>query len=190
MPRKPVGLDTNAVIHYIAVEDVVCFDKVSRLLIETDCFVPMEVISEAAFVLENVIGMERQIISDKMKDFITLQDNLVPGTDPNPEILIPRFRDDRPGLDVLLRRFFEFRFRKCSRHQDIYLRLLSPDQYESPFRTPVATEVSPGQRKGVRDDPHRKGFFSRSLHRGYRSCQKKTQGGPFFGEAGGGGQFL
>jgi len=77
MPRKPVGLDTNAVIHYIAVEDVVCFDKVSSLLIETDCFVPMEVISEAAFVLENVIGMERQMIANKMKDFINLQDNLV-----------------------------------------------------------------------------------------------------------------
>jgi predicted nucleic-acid-binding protein len=80
MEREPVGLDTNAVIHYIAVENVVCFDQVSNLLIETVCFVPMEVISEAAFVLENVIGMKRQIIADKMKDFISLQDNLVSET--------------------------------------------------------------------------------------------------------------
>jgi predicted nucleic-acid-binding protein len=80
MERKPVGLDTNAVIHYIAVEDMVCFDKVSDLLLETVCFVPMEVISEAAFVLENVIGMKRQMIADKMKDFVDLQDNLVSET--------------------------------------------------------------------------------------------------------------
>jgi predicted nucleic-acid-binding protein len=77
MQRKPVGLDTNAVIHYIAVENVVCFNKISNLLIETDCFVPMEVISEAVFVLENVIGMKRQLIADRMKEFINLQDNLV-----------------------------------------------------------------------------------------------------------------
>lgn len=56
------------------------FNRVANLLITKECHVPIEVIAEAVFVLEKSFGLDRQTITDKLKDFIRFQENLVPET--------------------------------------------------------------------------------------------------------------
>ncbi|GHT86712.1 hypothetical protein FACS1894137_12670 [Spirochaetia bacterium] len=80
MVKHKLFLDTNAVIHFNMADDSEKFNRVADLLICRECHVPIEVIAEAVFVLEKAFALDRQIIADKLKDFIRFQENLVPET--------------------------------------------------------------------------------------------------------------
>jgi predicted nucleic-acid-binding protein len=80
MVKHKLFLDTNAVIHFNMADNPEKFNRVANILITRECHVPIEVITEAVFVLEKSFGLDRQIIADKLKDFIRFQENLVPET--------------------------------------------------------------------------------------------------------------
>jgi predicted nucleic-acid-binding protein len=78
MPKtKPVVLDTNAVIHFIMAYDMSKFQIIAKTLSNNQCFVPTEVIAEAVYILDGKFKIDHQTIAVKIKDFITIQDNLV-----------------------------------------------------------------------------------------------------------------
>jgi predicted nucleic acid-binding protein len=81
MIKHKLILDTNAVIHFNLADNSEKFNIVANMLIANDCLVPIEVIAESVFVMERSIGINRQTITDKLKDFIKFQDNLVPESD-------------------------------------------------------------------------------------------------------------
>ncbi|MDR1909393.1 MAG: PIN domain-containing protein [Spirochaetaceae bacterium] len=76
MTKKPVILDTNAVIRFIAGDDELAFRKVADILINTECHVPVEVLAEVVYNLRDKYSYPRQLITDKLKDFITTKDNI------------------------------------------------------------------------------------------------------------------
>ena len=81
MPKtKPVVLDTNAVIHFILAYDMAKFRMVVQTLTNSQCYVPIEVIAEAVYILDGKFQIDRQTIAAKLKDFIVIQDNLVSET--------------------------------------------------------------------------------------------------------------
>jgi predicted nucleic-acid-binding protein len=75
--NKAVILDTNDIVYVIASPAENTAARVLAIIQSNECFVPMEVISETVFVLEKVIEMSRDEISNKMLDFLVLQENLV-----------------------------------------------------------------------------------------------------------------
>jgi predicted nucleic-acid-binding protein len=77
---KPVFLDTNAVIHFVQALDRAKFNIVAHTLNANQCYVPVEVIAEAVYILGGVFQNDRQTIAEKLKDFIALQDGLVSET--------------------------------------------------------------------------------------------------------------
>jgi predicted nucleic-acid-binding protein len=79
--RHTVILDTNAVIHFNLADNPEKFNTVVNVLRDNDYLVPVEVIAESVFVLEKSRGINRQVIADRLKDFIKFQDNLVPESD-------------------------------------------------------------------------------------------------------------
>jgi predicted nucleic-acid-binding protein len=75
---KPVLLDTNAVIHFVQALDMSKFRAVAQTLNNNQCHVPVEVIAETVYILERKLQNDRQTTAAKLKDFIILQDGLVP----------------------------------------------------------------------------------------------------------------
>ena len=78
---KPILLDTNAVIHFVQAFDISKFNTVAETLQNNQCHVPIEVIAEAVYILDNVFQNDRQTTVAKLKDFINIQNNLVPEID-------------------------------------------------------------------------------------------------------------
>jgi predicted nucleic-acid-binding protein len=74
---KPVLLDTNAVIHFVQPLDISKFNIVVQTLNNNKCYVPIEVIAEAVYILEHVFQNNRLTTAAKIKDFIAIQDDLV-----------------------------------------------------------------------------------------------------------------
>ncbi|MDR1316120.1 MAG: PIN domain-containing protein [Spirochaetales bacterium] len=77
---KPVVLDTNAVIHFVQALDMPKFEIVAQTLNNNQCYVPVEVIVETVYILNDRFRNDREIIAAKLKDFIAIQDGLVPET--------------------------------------------------------------------------------------------------------------
>ena len=77
MTPKEIILDTNAVLRFITCDDTDRWQKVSDLLDTSDCIVPIEVIAEAVYNLDSSYGHTRKLISDEIKDFIAIKENLV-----------------------------------------------------------------------------------------------------------------
>jgi predicted nucleic-acid-binding protein len=77
---KPVFLDTNAVIHFVQALDIAKFNTVASTLNNNQCYIPVEVIAEAVYILDGVFRNDRQTTAEKLKDFIAIQDSLVSET--------------------------------------------------------------------------------------------------------------
>jgi len=77
MTAKEIILDTNTVLRFITGDNIEKSDKISALIDSTDCIVPIEVIAEAVFNLGNYYGHNRKMIAEKIKDFISIKENLV-----------------------------------------------------------------------------------------------------------------
>ena len=70
-------LDTNAVLRFIDDDNVDKSTKVSDLINTTDCIVSIEVIAEVVYNLEKHYEYSRQFVAEKIKDFISIKENLV-----------------------------------------------------------------------------------------------------------------
>lgn len=78
MPKNnPIVLDTNVVIHFVMAYDISKFTIIAKTLNNNQCYVPIEVIAETVYILDEKFQLDRQIIAEKIKDFIVIQDNLV-----------------------------------------------------------------------------------------------------------------
>jgi predicted nucleic-acid-binding protein len=75
---KPVLLDTNDVVHFIQALDMPKFKVVAQTLNNNPCHVPIEVIAETVYILDRKLQNDRQTTAAKLKDFIILQDGLIP----------------------------------------------------------------------------------------------------------------
>jgi predicted nucleic-acid-binding protein len=75
--NKKVVLDTNAVLRFITDDNKEKSKKVSDLLSSSDCIVTIEVIVEVIYNLEKFYFHSRQLISEEIKDFIDIKQNLV-----------------------------------------------------------------------------------------------------------------
>jgi len=79
MPKQ-VLLDTNAVIHFVQAFDLAKFNIVAKTLNNNLCHVSTEVLAEAVYILDGTFQNDRQTISAKLKDFISIQDGIVSET--------------------------------------------------------------------------------------------------------------
>ena len=77
MTSKDIILDTNAVLRFITGDDTERLQKVIELLDTVNCIVPIEVVAEAVYNLGKYYGHTRDIIAEKIKDFITIKEDLV-----------------------------------------------------------------------------------------------------------------
>ena len=77
MPDKEIILDTNAVLRFITGDNPEKSQKVSELIENNRCIVPIEVIAEAVFNLEKLYLHPRQLIAEKIKEFSNIKENLV-----------------------------------------------------------------------------------------------------------------
>jgi len=77
MTGRKVMLDTNAVLRFIANDDMEKSETVSNLISTADCLVSIEVIVEAIYILEKQYNHPRQLVAEEIKDFIGLKENLV-----------------------------------------------------------------------------------------------------------------
>ena len=77
MNNKKVILDTNAVLRFITGDNIEKSQKVSDLISNNDCIVPIEVIAEVVYNLEKNYKHSRQYIADEIKDFLAIKEDLV-----------------------------------------------------------------------------------------------------------------
>ena len=83
MANNKILLDTNAVLRFITGDNAEKSQKVSELISDNECVVPIEVIAEVVFNLENFYKHPRELIAEEIKEFSAIKENLV-----NEEILI------------------------------------------------------------------------------------------------------
>ena len=76
MTAGTIILDTNAVLRFITGDNSEKCLKVSDILDKNDCIVPIEVIAETVYNLDKFYKHPRQLISDEIKDFISIKENL------------------------------------------------------------------------------------------------------------------
>ena len=77
MENIKVVIDTNAVLRFLLNDNEEQSKYVSRLLIEANCIVPVEVITEAVFVLSKVYYYGRKSICEEIKDFAEIKETML-----------------------------------------------------------------------------------------------------------------
>ena len=77
MTNKKIMLDTNAVLRFITDDNQEKSEKVEDMINTADCIVSIEVIAEAVYNLRKDYEHSRQLIAEKIKDFIDIKENLV-----------------------------------------------------------------------------------------------------------------
>jgi predicted nucleic-acid-binding protein len=77
LTNREVILDTNALLRFITGDNIEKCQKVSELIDLNNCIVPIEVIAEAVYNLEKFYMHPRSLITDEIKDFIAIKENLV-----------------------------------------------------------------------------------------------------------------
>ncbi|GHV78221.1 hypothetical protein AGMMS49944_00120 [Spirochaetia bacterium] len=77
MTKKTVLLDTNAVLRFLMQNDEEMYSQVATLLITNDCVATVEVVAEAVYNLQKKYKLTRQAIAERLKDFSTLQEDLL-----------------------------------------------------------------------------------------------------------------
>ena len=70
-------LDTNAILRFITDDNHEKSEKVEDMINTADCLVSIEVIAEAVYNLRKDYEHSRQHISEEIKDFISIKENLV-----------------------------------------------------------------------------------------------------------------
>ncbi|MDR3200589.1 MAG: PIN domain-containing protein, partial [Spirochaetales bacterium] len=80
MTNESIILDTNALVFFITDTGGEKGSKVAAMICEKLCLTPVEVIAEAVYVLRDKYKYTRREISERLKDFIKLRDELVPET--------------------------------------------------------------------------------------------------------------
>jgi predicted nucleic-acid-binding protein len=78
--RNGPYIDANAVIRFITADDMDSFNEVAELLTGNKCLVPIEVLAEVVYNLRDKYCCSRQIIRDKLADFMAIQEDVVPET--------------------------------------------------------------------------------------------------------------
>ena len=67
-----VMLDANMVLRYLLNDNPIMYEKAKQLLKQDNVWVTFEVIAEVVYVLCKVYSMERQIVSNKVREFAGL----------------------------------------------------------------------------------------------------------------------
>jgi predicted nucleic-acid-binding protein len=67
-----IMFDTNMILRYLLNDNPIMYEKSKQLLKQENVWVTLEVIAEVFYVLRKVYSMERQIVSQKVKEFIGL----------------------------------------------------------------------------------------------------------------------
>ena len=67
-----VIFDTNMILRYLLSDNPIMYEKSKQLLKQGNVWVTLEVIAEVFYVLRKVYSLDRQIISDKVRDFAIL----------------------------------------------------------------------------------------------------------------------
>ena len=67
-----VMLDTNMILRYILDDNKKMADIVEEYITSCDVIITIEVIAEVVYVLRKVYSLERQIVSDEVKNFAAL----------------------------------------------------------------------------------------------------------------------
>ena len=64
--------DTNMILRYLLNDNPTMYEKSKHLLKQDNVWVTLEVIAEVVYVLHRVYSLDRQMVSDKVKDFAEL----------------------------------------------------------------------------------------------------------------------
>jgi len=67
-----VMLDTNAILRLVLKDNAEMEKVVKNTLIKQLCFIPIEVVAEAIYVLTKVYKLERLLIATTLKDFFEI----------------------------------------------------------------------------------------------------------------------
>ena len=67
-----VMLDANMVLRYLLNDNPIMYEKAKQLLKQDNVWVTFEVIAEVVYVLRKVYSTERQIVSNKVREFAGL----------------------------------------------------------------------------------------------------------------------
>ena len=64
--------DANMILRYLLNDNPTMYEKSKHLLKQDNVWVTLEVIAEVVYVLHRVYSLDRQMVSDKVKDFAEL----------------------------------------------------------------------------------------------------------------------
>ncbi len=67
-----VLFDTNAILRYVLQDNTAMADRVEAQLLESICYVPVEVIAELVYVLTKVYGVGREAVARTITDLAGL----------------------------------------------------------------------------------------------------------------------
>ena len=70
MPK--LMFDANMILRYLLNDNPIMYEKSKHLLKQDNVWVALEVIAEVIYVLRRVYSLDRQMISNKVKDFTEL----------------------------------------------------------------------------------------------------------------------
>jgi predicted nucleic-acid-binding protein len=74
---KKVVIDTNTILRFLLNDNEEQSKQVSRVLANADCIVPVEVITEAVFVLSRVYFYGRKRICEEIRNFAKIKETLL-----------------------------------------------------------------------------------------------------------------
>ncbi|MCL2283299.1 MAG: PIN domain-containing protein [Fibromonadales bacterium] len=74
---EQVVIDTNVVLRFLLNDDEEQSYLASQVIANANCIVPIEVITEAIFVLSKVYSFDRTIICEKIKDFAKVKKSML-----------------------------------------------------------------------------------------------------------------
>ena len=70
--RNMVILDTNSILRFVLKDNVEMSDIVKKTINEQPCFIPIEIVAELVYVLTKVYKIDRNLVSNTLKDFFEL----------------------------------------------------------------------------------------------------------------------
>ncbi|GHV24807.1 hypothetical protein AGMMS4952_01120 [Spirochaetia bacterium] len=77
LTKKTIYLDTNVILRFLVGDIPEMSVRAGDVIANTKCTTPIEVIAEAVYNLEKYYDYTRELVSEKIKDFIRLKEDLV-----------------------------------------------------------------------------------------------------------------
>jgi len=74
---EEVIIDTNVVLRFLLNDDKEQSELASQIISDANCIVPVEVITEAVFVLDKVYFFDREAICEEIKDFAKIKKSML-----------------------------------------------------------------------------------------------------------------